>query len=63
MIKRRIICYLYKYYIYGIDAVIVQDMGVLHFIHNNFPNLPIHASTQMTPTMAEGANLKRLWCH
>lgn len=46
-----------KYYKQGIDAIIVQDVGVLHFIHQHFPGLPIHASTQMTLTMAEGANL------
>lgn len=56
-IKEELYDYLYKYYIYGIDAVIVQDMGVVHFIHKNFPDLPIHASTQMTLTMAEGANV------
>lgn len=49
--------YLEKYYLQGIDAVIVQDVGVMHFIHRNFPELPIHASTQMTLTMAEGAKL------
>ena len=49
--------YLVKYYEQGIDAVIVQDVGVLHFIHENFPNMDIHASTQMTLTMAEGANV------
>lgn len=32
----------------GIDAVIVQDMGVLYFVKQNFPDLEIHASTQMT---------------
>lgn len=49
--------FLEKFYKQGIDAVIVQDVGVLHFIHQHFPGLPIHASTQMTLTMAEGANL------
>lgn len=49
--------YLEKFYLQGLDAVIVQDVGVLHFIHEQFPELPIHASTQMTLTMAEGANL------
>ncbi len=49
--------FLEKFYERGLDAVIVQDMGVLHFIHRNFPELPIHASTQMTLTMAQGANL------
>lgn len=49
--------YLEKYYLAGLDAVIVQDLGVMHFIHQHFPKLPIHASTQTTITMAEGANL------
>ncbi len=49
--------FLEKLYQQGLDAVIVQDMGVLHFIHENFPLLPIHASTQTTLTMAQGANL------
>ncbi len=48
--------YLKKFYLQGLDAVIVQDVGVMHFIHENFPKLPIHASTQMTLTMAEGVN-------
>lgn len=49
--------FLYKYYLQGLDAVIVQDMGVVNFIHKYFPKLPIHGSTQMTLNMAEGANL------
>lgn len=53
----RLYNYLEKFYRQGLDAVIVQDVGVLSFIHNNFPELPIHASTQMTLTMAQGANL------
>lgn len=48
--------YLYQYYKHGIDAVIVQDLGVLRFIHRHFPDVPKHASTQMTLTMANGAN-------
>ncbi|MCR4790646.1 MAG: U32 family peptidase [Treponemataceae bacterium] len=32
----------------GIDAVIVQDWGLLHVLKKIFPNLEIHASTQMT---------------
>jgi len=31
----------------GIDAVILQDYGLLNVIHRQFPNLEIHASTQM----------------
>lgn len=47
--------YLLPYYRRGLDAAIVQDMGVLSFIKENFPDLPIHASTQMTITGAYGA--------
>ena len=37
-----------KAYKYGIDAIIVQDLGLARFLIKNFPNLPVHASTQMT---------------
>ena len=43
------------YYESGLDAVIVQDMGVFSYIRENFPDLDIHASTQMTVLGAEGA--------
>jgi len=56
-VTEKLYSYLEKYYLQGLDAVIVQDVGVMHFIHEHFPNLPIHASTQMTLTMAQGANL------
>lgn len=32
----------------GLDAVIVQDLGVIMLISEHFPNLAIHASTQMS---------------
>lgn len=40
--------YLKPLYEHGLDAVIVQDFGVMKFIRENFPKLHIHASTQMT---------------
>jgi len=46
--------YISPYYKQGLDAVIVQDVGVLSFLHRNFPELPIHASTQMTFTTEQG---------
>ena len=49
--------YLAPYYQQGIDAVIVQDLGVLSFLKKEFPNLSIHASTQMAVTGARGAEL------
>ena len=42
--------YLLPYYKHGLDAVIVQDVGVFDFVKTNFPDLPIHVSTQMTVT-------------
>lgn len=47
--------YLLPYYKHGIDAVIVQDIGVLKFVREHFPDLPVHASTQMTVTNVAGA--------
>ena len=47
--------YLLPYYEQGLDAVIVQDFGVLTFIREAFPQLSIHASTQMTVTGTDGA--------
>ncbi len=47
--------YLKPYYEEGLDAVIVQDFGVLRFIREHFKDLPIHASTQMTITGALSA--------
>lgn len=38
----------------GIDAIIVQDLGLAMFLIKNFPDLPIHASTQMTVHNLEG---------
>lgn len=49
--------YLLPYYERGLDAVIVQDLGVLKFIRNQFPDLPVHASTQMTITGVYGAEV------
>ena len=37
-----------KAYEYGIDAIIVQDLGLARKLIELFPDLPIHASTQMT---------------
>ncbi len=41
----------------GVDAVIVQDLGVMDLISKEFPGLPIHGSTQLTVTNHYGANL------
>lgn len=39
----------------GIDAIIVQDLGLATFLINNFPELAVHASTQMSIHNLEGA--------
>ncbi len=41
----------------GLDACIVQDLGVLSFLHDYFPGMDLHASTQMTLFSGEEANL------
>lgn len=46
--------YLLPYYKRGLDAVIVQDLGVVKAIHEYFPSIELHTSTQMTVTGADG---------
>ena len=38
-----------------VDAVLVQDLGVLRILRKRFPGLPVHASTQMSLHNAAGA--------
>lgn len=47
--------YLLPFYRNGLDAVIVQDFGVLNLVHERFPDLPVHASTQMSAADTYGA--------
>lgn len=54
-LEERLYDYILPFYEQGIDAVIVQDMGVLQFLQEHFPKLPLHASTQMTVTSTEAA--------
>ena len=49
-IKNKLIQYLIPLYEAGLDAVIVQDFGVLTLVKEHFPDMDIHASTQMTVT-------------
>ncbi len=44
-----------KAYEFGIDAIIVQDLGLAMALMRAFPDLPIHASTQMTVHNLNGA--------
>ena len=50
-----------RVYEHGIDGFIVQDLGFVKFLKENFPNLKIHGSTQMTVANHVEANkLKEL---
>lgn len=46
--------YLTTLYHAGVDAIIVQDLGLMYLAQTLLPNLPVHASTQMTITNAAG---------
>ncbi len=48
--------YIKEYRDAGIDAVLVQDFSVLKFIRENFPDLDVHASTQMSVTSQFGVS-------
>jgi len=43
----------------GVDAAIVQDIGICRLIRRLSPDFPIHASTQMTITSAAGVEFAR----
>jgi U32 family peptidase len=43
----------------GVDAAIVQDVGICRLIRQLSPDFPIHASTQMTVTSAAGVEFAR----
>ncbi len=44
-------------YSIDVDAVIIQDLGVLRYIRNNYPDFELHSSTQMTIHNLEGIKL------
>ena len=51
----RLTDWMVPFYEAGLDGVIVQDMGVLDTVRRNFPEMELHASTQMTVTESRGA--------
>ena len=51
--------YLRAMMVAGVDAVIVQDVGICRLIRTLSPDFPIHASTQMTITSAAGLDFAR----
>lgn len=47
--------YLLPFYEASLDGIIIQDVGVMSFVKKNFPNLPIHVSTQAFVTGPDSA--------
>lgn len=39
--------YLDQIYLYGADGILIQDIGLIKLVKNNYPDLEIHCSTQM----------------
>lgn len=56
---KELIDFIKPYYENGVDAIIVQDYGVIEAIKENYSDLPIHASTQMSITSEYGAGKLR----
>ena len=56
-ITQELYTYLAPLYAAGLDAVIVQDPGVMQFVLREFPDMSVHASTQMTITGPSGARM------
>ena len=44
-------------YTIGVDALIIQDLGLLSRVRRELPEMPVHASTQMTVVNSRGVNL------
>ena len=51
--------YAYEMYISGVDALIIQDLGLMSSLRRLLPQMPLHASTQMTVHNSQGAALLR----
>jgi putative protease len=52
---KEVIDYVYKLHSYGVDAVIVQDLGLIYILRRILPEIEIHASTQMAVHNLSGA--------
>lgn len=57
--KERFLEYIGKLNKIGVDAVIIQDIGMASLVHKIYPDLPLHASTQMTVTSLSAAQKLR----
>lgn len=54
-IEGKLYDFMKEYYEAGIDGVIIQDFGVFTFLKDHFPELELHASTQMSLMSKYGA--------
>lgn len=54
-----VVRYVEPYYHAGLDAVLVQDMGIFQILKEAFPDLPLHASTQMSISSSYGAQFAK----
>ena len=54
-IEGKLYDFMKDYYEAGIDGVIIQDFGVFTFLKDHFPELELHASTQMSLMSRYGA--------
>ena len=43
-----------KAYNFGVDAIIIQDLGLAKYLKENYPEITLHASTQMTVHNLDG---------
>ena len=55
----RLSAYVRPYYEAGLDGVLVQDMGVYQILKQDFPDLPLHVSTQMSISSVSGAQMAK----
>lgn len=53
--------YVLPFYMAGLDGVIIQDFGVLKYLREHFPDMELHASTQMTVTGTEYVRMCKEW--
>ncbi len=56
---KELFAYIKPYYEAGVDGLIVQDLGAAQLLRQAFPDLEIHASTQLTITSPESAMLMK----
>ncbi|WP_010681056.1 DUF3656 domain-containing U32 family peptidase [Acetivibrio cellulolyticus] len=51
------VLFLKEAYLAGVDGLIVQDLGFVRLVRSLFPDLPLHASTQMTIYNIDGVKI------